>query len=145
MRFLAWPFIAGKWPEHPLLGFGVTGIGFIDSQYPLVIGEVGAVGFALFVWIRWRLLAIAVRTFRTVQDPLAKGLSLGFLVGLMALLVHALTANIFIIVRIMEPFWFLAAMVMVLPQVMAPEPAPVPSAWRPPPGLIPARMPVVSR
>jgi O-antigen ligase len=122
-RFLVWPFIAGKWPEHPLLGFGITGIGFLDSQYPLVIGEVGAVGFALFVWIRWRLLAITVKTFRTAQDPLAKGLSLGFLAGFVGLLVHALAGNIFIIVRIMEPFWFVAAIVTVLPQVLVtPQP-----------------------
>ncbi|MBI4620325.1 MAG: hypothetical protein HY739_09220, partial [Desulfobacterales bacterium] len=32
-----------------------------------------------------------------------------------AMLTHAIGANTFIIVRIMEPFWFLAAIVIMLP------------------------------
>jgi hypothetical protein len=32
-------------------------------------------------------------------------------------LFHAIGANTFIIVRIMEPFWFVAAMVMMIPSL----------------------------
>lgn len=145
-RLMMWQVMFDRWMQHPLLGFGVSGIGFfVDGQYLLVLGELGLTGLAIFLWIRWKLLKMSYAHYRTLEDPLAKGISLGFLAALVGLLLFSFGGNVFIIVRIMEPFWFLAAMVMVLPQVMAPEPAPVPSAGRPPPGLIPARMPVASR
>jgi hypothetical protein len=37
--------------------------------------------------------------------------------GFIGLLFHATAANTFIIVRIMEPFWFTAGMVMMLPEM----------------------------
>jgi len=42
-------------------------------------------------------------------------LTLGFIAGFIGLTVHALTANTFIVIRIMEPFWFIAGIIMVLP------------------------------
>jgi hypothetical protein len=33
------------------------------------------------------------------------------------MLFHAIGANTFIIVRIMEPFWFLAGMVVMMPEI----------------------------
>jgi hypothetical protein len=44
-----------------------------------------------------------------------RGLSVGLIAGLVGLLVHAIGANTFIIVRIMEPFWFLAGIIVALP------------------------------
>ena len=44
---------------------------------------------------------------------------MGFLVGFIAMTFHAITANTFIIVRIMEPFWLLAGIVMVTPELEA--------------------------
>jgi len=37
---------------------------------------------------------------------------LGFLLGFLALLVHAIGSNTFLTVRIMEPFWLFAALVV---------------------------------
>ncbi len=45
--------------------------------------------------------------------------------GLAGLLVHAIGANTFIIVRVLEPFWFFAAVVAALPH-LAPQEALVP-------------------
>jgi hypothetical protein len=42
---------------------------------------------------------------------------MGFLAGFIGLLFHAIGANTFIIVRIMEPFWFMAAMVLMVLQI----------------------------
>ena len=58
------------------------------------------------------------------------GLALGFVAGTVGLLGHALGANTFIIVRIMEPFWFFAAIVVALPGLPDAEPVaePVPVA-----------------
>ncbi|MBU2498333.1 MAG: hypothetical protein KKE57_05490, partial [Proteobacteria bacterium] len=46
-----------------------------------------------------------------------KGISSGFLAGFIGVLFHAIGANSFIIVRIMEPFWFIAAMVIMIPEI----------------------------
>jgi hypothetical protein len=56
------------------------------------------------------------------------------------LLVHAIGSNTFIIVRIMEPFWFFAGIVLMLPELehraspsaaSAARPAPRPATIRP--------------
>ena len=57
------------------------------------------------------------RNFNLSQDDLSRGLSLGFLGGFVGLLVLGITANSFIIVRIMEPFWFVAAAISSLPHL----------------------------
>ena len=54
---------------------------------------------------------------KTIKTPYFKGLTLGFFAGFVGLLFHALGANTFIIVRIMEPFWFFAGIVAVLPSL----------------------------
>jgi hypothetical protein len=52
---------------------------------------------------------------KQVKTPYFHGLTIGFFAGYIGLLFHALGANTFIIVRIMEPFWFLAGIIAVLP------------------------------
>jgi hypothetical protein len=42
---------------------------------------------------------------------------MGYLGGFVGLFVHGMSANTFIIVRIMEPFWFLTAMVIMIPKI----------------------------
>ena len=127
-RVMVWKIVFEKWLEHPLLGFGVTGLRILaDNQHALVLGELGLVGVIAYLWVRWRLAAISYRISRTAKDQLDKGLALGFLAALMGLIILSFAANIFIIVRIMEPFWFLAALVVVLPQ-LAPAAPPVPQA-----------------
>ena len=57
---------------------------------------------------------MGLRTWRNQQSDLLRGLSVGFIAGLVGLLIHAFGANTFIIVRIMEPFWFLVGIVVAL-------------------------------
>ena len=54
---------------------------------------------------------------REVKTPYFKGLTIGFIAGFVGLLFHAVGANTFIIVRIMEPFWFFTGIIAVLPQL----------------------------
>jgi hypothetical protein len=118
LRIVSWEWIiTDRLPKKPFLGWGVTGVGFIDSNYFLMLGEVGLFGIAVFFWILSTIFRQAYRNFQNMKDDFYRGLSLGLLVCLMGLMVQALTANSFIIVRIMEPFWFLTAMVMVLPRL----------------------------
>jgi hypothetical protein len=124
-RFRAWKeTIFRDWPRRPLFGFGVTGYRFLDAQYPRVLLETGLVGLAAFLWLQASLFRHTRAILRTARDPLFKGVALGFLAGFIALVAHSVGSNTFIIVRIMEPFWFLAGMVMMIPQLEATEPAP---------------------
>lgn len=52
------------------------------------------------------------KRFRESTDSFYRGLSLGLFAGFIGLLFHAVGSNTFIIIRIMEPFWFLTAMVL---------------------------------
>jgi hypothetical protein len=109
------------WSKRPILGYGVTGFGFMDAQYARTLVETGLVGLAVFLWLVWSALRSGVVSLRALGDPEERGLALGFVAGLVGLLVHAIGANTFIIVRVMEPFWFFAAVVVALPALAARE------------------------
>lgn len=105
-----------KLPKHFFTGYGITGVGFIDGQYFTVLGELGVIGFLSFIWILLRIFKIVWRLYRNAPDDFIKSISFGYLIAFIALLFHAITANTFIIVRVMEPFWFLTAIVVMFYQ-----------------------------
>ena len=110
--------------NRPILGYGVTGFAFMDQQFARTLVETGIVGLATFLALVWALLKAGVTSYRTLTVPEERGLALGFVAGTVGLLGHALGANTFIIVRIMEPFWFFAAVVVALPSLAQAETAP---------------------
>ncbi len=97
-------------PKHPALGMGVTGIGLGDNQYALVMGEIGLIGLAGFIWLMYSLLKVFYFIYKNSANEIEKVIGLGLLCALPGLLVQGLGVNTFIIVRIMEPFWFLTAL-----------------------------------
>lgn len=106
--------ITEKLPKHPILGWGVTGIGMGDTQYALVLGELGLLGAGLFIWMMIRLFLTARAVFKRAESPEIRAFALGFTIALIGLLFQSLGVNTFIIVRIMEPFWFSAALLSVV-------------------------------
>jgi O-antigen ligase len=116
-RLMSWKEAASDWIEHPILGYGVTGYQFVDAQYVRAITETGFLGLFFFLLLLYAIFKESRRVLRSAEDPLYQGLAAGFLAGFIGLLFHATAANTFIIVRIMEPFWFTAGMVMMLPQI----------------------------
>jgi O-antigen ligase len=120
-RLVSWQEASRDWIRHPFLGFGVTGYRFLDAQYVRVITETGFLGLFFFFVLTATIFKEAYRAFRLASDPLHRGLAMGFLAGFVGLLFHGIGANTFIIVRIMEPFWFLAAMVIMVPALEAKE------------------------
>jgi len=113
-RIRSWQGGLQAWQKRPILGYGVTGHGFMDAQYPRSLVETGIVGFLAFAWLIYALFQVGFYNLRNEHDDLIYGLSVGLLAGLVGLLIHAVGANTFIIVRIMEPFWFLTGIVIAL-------------------------------
>jgi len=103
------------WMKRPLLGYGVTGFRFMDTQYARTLVETGVIGLGVFLALLVALLRTGMGSYRSLSDPEDRALAMGFVAGTVGLLAHAIGANTFIIVRIMEPFWFFAAVVVALP------------------------------
>ncbi|MBN1824056.1 MAG: hypothetical protein JW803_07040 [Endomicrobiales bacterium] len=113
LRVLSWKKTYTEWlPKEPFTGFGITGVGIVDAQIPLFLGEIGLLGTMAFLWLIWSIGKNAFRLHKESDDWLTKGLSLGLMASVIGLLVQSLAVNTFVIIRIMEPFWFLTAIVV---------------------------------
>jgi hypothetical protein len=60
-------------------------------------------------------LAFAVAAHWRLMGTRFEGLTLGYLAGLATMVIDRIGANTFIIVRIMEPFWFMTGIITLLP------------------------------
>lgn len=118
-RLRSWQEGLQDWTNNPILGHGVTGYAFMDAQFPRVLVETGIVGLIAFFYILYSIFRLAYQVLQRVEDPFNRGLARGFVAGYIGLLFHSLGANTFIIVRIMEPFWFVVGMMAVLPEIEA--------------------------
>jgi O-antigen ligase len=131
-RILSFQQALRGWMQRPILGWGVTGFGFMDAQYARVLVETGIVGFLVFAWLAWAVLKAARAAHLRLEDPLDRGLAMGFIAGTIGLLAHAIGSNTFTIIRIMEPFWLVAGIVVMLPVLVGEErraaPAPLATA-----------------
>lgn len=138
-RLQSWQEAVRDFSKHPLLGYGVTGYAFIDAQFPRVLTETGLLGLSAFIYLLVSVFRLALQRLRQTDDPFFKGLIMGFTAGFVGLVVHALGTNTFILVRIMEPFWFFVGIIAVLPMIRVEPAAPAEKTVRP----IPARTPRV--
>jgi O-antigen ligase len=125
-RLRSWQYVLKDWLHSPLLGRGVTGYAWADAQYVKILGETGLAGLVAFIFLIVRLWRRARETFLAEQDPFCKGLAHGLLLGMVAMLAHGIGANTFIIIRIMEPFWLCAGLVMILPRLTSEQKDPAP-------------------
>lgn len=107
-------------PKSPFFGHGVAKF-FVDGQYFLTLCEIGAFGFVIFIWMLVRLFKMAKESLDVAfakRDEFSIGLCAGFLSGFIGLLFNGIGTNIFIIIRVVEPFWFIAAIVLMLPKFL---------------------------
>jgi O-antigen ligase len=116
-RLVSWKEALQDWPKHPLLGYGVTGYQFVDAQIPRVLTETGLLGLIAFIYLLFSIFKVTLDNLKELKTPYFQGLAIGFLAGFVGLVVHSIGANTFIIVRIMEPFWFFAGIMVVMPEM----------------------------
>jgi len=122
-RIDGWRRGANEWAKKPFFGWGVPLGNVIDNQYTRVLLETGFFGLMAYLWLLMAIFKVCWRSFASTEDSFAKGVSLGVIAGFMGLLTNALAAATFILIRVMEPFWFLVAIVVVLPDLLAQEQA----------------------
>ena len=122
-RIASWQEAITDAAKSPIWGYGVTGYTFLDAQYPRTLAETGLIGIYTFGWLVIALYREAYRLYRRTEDSLYRGLSMGMVAGLSGLLVHAVGANTFIIVRIMEPFWLTAGLIVAAAKLEQEQPA----------------------
>jgi hypothetical protein len=106
-----------QWMHRPLLGQGMTGVGFVDSQFVRVLGEFGILGSLAFIWIFKNLFQTAIKLYRALDVGYMKGLVLGMLAGTVGLIFHGGTANTFTVVRIAGPFFVMTGLTIVISRI----------------------------
>lgn len=118
-RIDTWKYGIERWAGAPILGYGVSSAGAVlDNQYVRILVETGLLGFSAFIFLLGSLFGSAVRAFNALaDDEFSRCLIVAFMAGFAGLLVHAFGAATFILVRIMEPFWFLAAIIVSLSEL----------------------------
>jgi hypothetical protein len=117
-RIFSWKMVAReklmRSPFTFLFGNGVTGVGFIDGQFFSNLGEIGVIGILMFYGLIIKIFLFAKRVYMESSRPMAQGLSLALMATVVGLLTQSISTNTFIIVRIMEPFWFLTGLVVAI-------------------------------
>lgn len=121
-RIDSWGIGFRRWVQRPILGYGIPAGVVIDNQYTRVLNETGIIGFGAFLWILITIFGVVRRTYLAAGDNnFVLALCAGFLAGFGGLLLLSSAAAVFIIIRIMEPFWFVLGIIVALPDIAAGE------------------------
>jgi O-antigen ligase len=129
-RIDSWEHGFRKVLNKPLFGFGIPGAQVIDNQYIRVLVETGFFGSIMFLFLLFGIFKVSRDSLVSVEgNPWAQGVIIGFIAGFFGLLLHGFSAATFILIRIMEPFWFLAAIVVALPHILPHEPKVDAGSW----------------
>ncbi|OGL74481.1 hypothetical protein A3C96_00185 [Candidatus Uhrbacteria bacterium RIFCSPHIGHO2_02_FULL_60_10] len=101
--------------ERLNLPFGVYGTeGYIDNNWFALWGETGTLGLIFYLWMFWALGIMSWRVWRKSEDPMTRGLALGFLGCLFAVTFQAFLAT-FLETRTLALYlWTYGAFVYVL-------------------------------
>lgn len=113
-RLYVWRKVNFLLKHAPWFGGGLAWEKVLDSQYARVIMETGLLGFAAFLYLQFQLVRTCRQAAKWADDWFGRGLSLGVTACVIGLIVHSLGTISFLIIRIMEPFWFLVALVVVV-------------------------------
>lgn len=102
-----WPQAIDQFRHNIFMGGGLYSSGIsVDSTYLTLLGETGLIGIVFFFWVIWEIFRLLFSNIRKA-DGLNKLLLIGFLGGIVALLVNALFIDVFRASKIAYIFWFL--------------------------------------
>ncbi|GBD03376.1 hypothetical protein HRbin19_00657 [bacterium HR19] len=109
VRWERWKyFIFEQLPESPIFGFGILGVGLMDSQYLRVWGEGGTAGLIIFLILLYRIFKFLKRTNRLAYgSEFLFSFSFGLFSWFVSILFHMIGANTFVILQTSEMFWLL--------------------------------------
>ena len=116
-RIYIWKKVRHNLRVWPWFGGGISWETVLDSQYARVIIETGIFGILAFAFMLYRIVRTSREAYRWSHDWVCKGLALGVTATAIGLIVHGLGTISFLIVRIMEPFWFLLALTIVAREI----------------------------
>ncbi|MDI6759774.1 MAG: O-antigen ligase family protein [Candidatus Brocadiaceae bacterium] len=117
-------------PTNLLIGIGFFGAHFhkawghtsIHNQFLTYLIEMGIVGFAIFCWLMKRVFHQALLLYRLSSgDYFCKAFSIGFLAGVIGILVDAFFNEVLESARIMGPLWFMIALIVALKNIKEEE------------------------
>jgi hypothetical protein len=112
-RVYVWSKVRHNLGEYPLLGRGFPHP-ILDSQFARILIESGLLGFLAWCAVLVSCARMGLRLRGNASTPLHRAVAVGYLVGIGALVIHALATITFYIVRIMMPFWLLTGIVAFL-------------------------------
>jgi hypothetical protein len=118
-----WPKAIAAFKVNPLLGTGYstlvkaentefTQAESTDNDFLRMLGETGLLGTLLFLALPGYLCYIAVKKYRETKEPLDQILLLMMLGASVAMLVNAMTIDVFESSKVAYTFWLLAAFVL---------------------------------
>jgi len=116
-RVYVWQKVRHNLTVWPFFGGGVAWGAILDSQFARVLIETGLLGLCAFCFLLGRILITTRQTFLWSRDPTARALAVAMFALTIGLIVHSFGTISFLIVRIMEPYWFLMALVVVSRQI----------------------------
>lgn len=97
------------------LPFGVYGSeGYIDNNWFSLWGETGTLGLAFYAWMFVALGRLSHATWRQSKDPFVRGLALGFVACIAAVVFQSFLATYLEVRTLALYFWMYAAFVYVL-------------------------------
>ncbi len=118
-------------PTNPIIGIGFWGSRFLGvwgyatphNQFIAYLIEMGIIGFAIFCWLMKRLFHETLRLYRlsVPDDPFGSALSIGFMAGVIGVLVGAFFECTLESPRVLGPLWFMTALIVVLKNIKKEE------------------------
>jgi len=114
IRLHNWGIALSSVKDYPLMGVGLGARhrAFYDSNFVLVISELGFIGLLLFIFFLFSAVRSLVRCYRQRSDIFIKAVALGCLGGLIGIVAQGFFSVSFIISRIAGPLFCMLGMVL---------------------------------
>lgn len=109
-------FLRTEFRVNPLFGAGIAITAWYSNFYIRVLVEQGIFAFLAFGWLIRDLLA-HLYIAETQTNGFEAQLALGGFASALAFTIMNLTADMFIVMRTAQPFWFLMGLALVIPRI----------------------------